>query len=227
MRMVMVAAIVILSACAGDKLASTPPSGVDLTGHWKLDDADSDSAQRLMQAQLAAQTANVGADGSSGGRQGGRGRGYPGAAGPVGPMMPPVGLLDDGLRWPGKDLTIQQASASVSFSADGGTRLCRPGAPQAPHHAPPRNDPSHGRDQPARGRGDAPPPRCGWDGRVLVVQSIEPDEDRPPFEQRFSVSEDGQRLIEVVSFIGGRSSGFTASRVWDRAPAAQTPGSQP
>jgi len=37
------------------------------------------------------------------------------------------------------------------------------------------------------------------------------------------VSDDGQRLIEVVSYKGGRSSGFTASRVWDRV----SPGSQP
>jgi hypothetical protein len=52
-----------------------------------------------------------------------------------------------------------------------------------------------------------------------VVQSGEPDEDHPPFEQRFSVSEDGQRLEEIVVFKGGRSSGFVASREWDRAPA--------
>jgi hypothetical protein len=30
------------------------------------------------------------------------------------------------------------------------------------------------------------------------------------------LSEDGQRLVEVVAFKGGRSSGFTMSRVWDR-----------
>jgi hypothetical protein len=68
-----------------------------------------------------------------------------------------------------------------------------------------------------------PPPVCGWDDKTLVVQSSEPEDDRPPFEQRFSVSDDGQRLIEVVSYKGGRSSGFTASRVWDRV----SPGSQP
>ena len=59
-----------------------------------------------------------------------------------------------------------------------------------------------------RGRGDAPPPRCGWDQGTLVVQSGEPEEDRPPYEQRFSVSSDGQRLVEVVLFKGGRSDGF-------------------
>jgi hypothetical protein len=48
------------------------------------------------------------------------------------------------------------------------------------------------------------------------VKSGDPDDDRPPFEQHFSLSEDGRRLVEVVDFKGGRSSGFTMSRVWDR-----------
>ena len=50
-----------------------------------------------------------------------------------------------------------------------------------------------------------PPPRCGWDERSLIVQSGEPDDDRPPYELRFSLSDDGQRLVEVVVFKGGRS----------------------
>jgi hypothetical protein len=50
------------------------------------------------------------------------------------------------------------------------------------------------------------------------VRSADPDDDMPPYEQRYSVSPDGQRLVEVVGFKGGRSSGFTMSRVWDRAP---------
>lgn len=226
----MVAAALFLSACAGDRLAATPPAGVDLSGHWLLNDADSDNAQRLMQAQLTAATSTTGpgSTGSRGGR-GGRdaGGGGFGAGGPTGPMMPAVTLLDEGLRWPGKDLAIKQTGETVVFTADGGSRACRSGEGKRPaHRGPPKNDPSHGRDAPARGRGDAPPPRCGWDSRTLVVQSSEPDEDRPPFEQRFSVSADGQRLFELVSFKGGRSSGFTASRVWDRAPTAGAPGSQ-
>jgi hypothetical protein len=71
---------------------------------------------------------------------------------------------------------------------------------------------------PARGRGDAAPPLCGWDEGTLVVKSGEPDDDRPPFELRFSLSEDHERLVEVVNFTGGRSGGFTASREWDRLP---------
>jgi hypothetical protein len=67
-------------------------------------------------------------------------------------------------------------------------------------------------------RRDAPPPICGWEGKELVVRSADPDDDMPPYEQRYSVSPDGQRLVEIVGFRGGRSSGFTMSRVWDRVP---------
>ena len=59
--------------------------------------------------------------------------------------------------------------------------------------------------------------------RLSGAEAGEADDDRPPYEQRFSVSEDGQRLVEVVVFKGGRSNGFLASREWDRAPAASAP----
>jgi hypothetical protein len=63
-----------------------------------------------------------------------------------------------------------------------------------------------------------PPPRCGWAEKTLIVQSRDPDADHPPYEESYSISEDGQRLVELVGFKGGRSSGFTLSRVWDRVP---------
>jgi hypothetical protein len=50
-----------------------------------------------------------------------------------------------------------------------------------------------------------------------VVRGGDTDDDRPAFEEDYSLSEDGMRLIEVVVFTGGRSNGFTLSRVWDRA----------
>jgi hypothetical protein len=62
---------------------------------------------------------------------------------------------------------------------------------------------------------EAPPPTCGWTDKTLIVRN-DRDEDRLPFEERYSISEDGQRLVEEVSFKGGRSNGFTMSRVWDR-----------
>jgi hypothetical protein len=138
----------------------------------------------------------------------------------MGPVMPSVSVLDDSLRWPGRDLALEQTADRITFTSDGGVRFCRPSAGKGRGRHPPssaKGSPqSH--DMPARGRGDAPPPRCGWDDRTLVVQSAEPDDDRPPYEQRFSVSDDGGRLVEVVEFKGGRSNGFVASREWDRVP---------
>jgi hypothetical protein len=218
MRMAMLAGACILAACTSGRLATAPPSGVDLSGRWTLDEAESDDAQRLLQSQLVAATANASGSGpTSPGRRGARG-----AAGPtaVGPVMPPVTVLDEGLRWPGKDVSIKQAGSVVTFSSGGNVRDCDVSPAKAPVHA----------SVATRGRGDAPPPRCGWDQGTLVVQSGEPEEDHPPYEQRFSVSSDGQRLVEIILFKGGRSEGFTASRVWNRVPpppsAMSTPGRQ-
>jgi hypothetical protein len=220
MRWALMVSVCAIAGCASGQLSSTPPAGVDLSGHWNLNVADSDDAQRLMQSQIAAATAGVGSGGATGGgngRQRGRGGGMP-TGGPTGPAMPSVAVLDESLRWPGSDLALEQSGDRITFTTDGDTRFCRPSAHKGGgHHPPSGGGAPQRRDMPSRGRGDAPPPRCGWDERSLVVQSGEPDEDRPPYELRFSLSDDGQRLVEVVVFKGGRSSGFVASREWDRA----------
>jgi len=212
MRIALILAAIVLAGCASAKLAPTPPAGVDLSGLWKLNEADSDDPQRLMQSQLATATASAGAGGTSPSGRGSRNGGGPVARGPAGPVMPSVPALDEGLRWPGKTVAINQSGGVVTFTSEGKNRMCRPGA----------GGPSKSAD-PAHGRGSAPPPICGWDDKTLVVQSGDPEDDHPPFELRLSLSDDGQRLIEVVSFKGGRSSGFTASRVWDRLPPASQP----
>lgn len=212
MRIAMLAGACILTACASDRLATAPPSGVDLSGQWTLDEADSDDAQRLLQSQLKAATENASAGGQQTGRRGARSPG-PTAAGP---LMPPVAVLDEGLRWPGRDVAIKQSGAVVTFSSGGSVRECQLTPTKTPAHL-----------AATRGRGDAPPPRCGWDQKTLVVQSGEPEEDRPPYEQRFSVSSDGQQLLEVILFKGGRSDGFTASRVWNRAGSSPAGSSRP
>jgi hypothetical protein len=79
------------------------------------------------------------------------------------------------------------------------------------------------RDMPSRDRGEGPPAACGWEDKTLVVQPGSPDGDGPPFEQRYSISADGQRLFEVVAFKGGRSGGYTVSRVWDRVSPDAAP----
>jgi hypothetical protein len=232
MRLVVVLAVVCLAACAAEKLAQAPPAGVDFSGHWKLNEADSDDPQRLLQGQFNSPAAGQdpssggrGGGGGRGGRQGGRGGAGPMIGGPGGPVMPAAGVLSEGLRWPGKQLEVKQVAGVVAFTSDGNSRVCQPGAGKS-HRAsresgdehrpePGGRDGSSGRASPSRGR-DAPPPRCGWAEKTLIVQGGDPDDDHPPFEEHYSLSDDGQRLVEVVSFKGGRSNGFTMSRVWDR-----------
>ena len=220
----MAMALVCVASCATEKLAQAPPAGVDLTGHWKLNDADSDDPQRLVLAQNAAasQSSAPGGSGGGGGGRGGRGGGRGGAGamgmgGPGGPAMPAASIMAEGLRWPGKQLEIKQVAGVVAFTSDGGSVICQPmdGGHHGHHGDADRDGDSSRRDAPSRSR-DAPPPRCGWMEKILIVENRESEDEHPPFEEHFGLSDDGQRLVEIVDFKGGRSSGFTMSRVWDR-----------
>jgi hypothetical protein len=235
MRVVVVLVLVLLSGCASEKLALTPPPGVDFSGQWKLNTAESDDPLRLVQSQIAdpsKATAGSGPQGGQGrgrggGRQGGQGGGggYAVPGGPAGPTVPVIGALSEGLRWPGQDVQITQAAGVVTVTSAGVSRVLRPTSGSKPHQRrKPRDDGEdpRDRDMPARDRG-GPPAVCGWEGGTLLVQSGETDDDHPPFEERFSVSEDGQRLVELVGFTGGRAGGFTMSRVWDRVVPAPLP----
>jgi hypothetical protein len=223
MRAVLVVVALLVAACAGEKLALAPPPGVDFSGRWALNEADSDDPQRVALSQNAAPGTSAGSQGGQGG-QGGRGgrggRGGTGAGGlgsgvPGGPVMPGVGAVMDGLRWPGRDLDIKQAGGVLTMTSLGTKQVYQPVTDaKAARHPPPGED----RDPRPRGRGTGLSPLCGWDAKTLVVESENPDDDHPPFEERYSLSEDGQRLVEVVAFKGGRSGGFTVSRVWDRVP---------
>jgi len=227
MRLVVALAVVCLAACASEKLASAPPAGIDFSGRWKLNEADSDDPQRLINTPVTSPSSSGGSGGGgSGGRGGGRqggGRGGGGGmspGGPAGPVMPPVSALSEGLRWPGKQLEIKQVAGVVAFTSDGINRVCQPmeGGKPHRHHADSadRDGAAPGRGTRAQGR-DQSPARCGWAEKTLIVQGGDPDDERPPFEEHYSLSEDGQRLVEVVGFEGGRSTGFTMSRVWDRS----------
>jgi hypothetical protein len=216
MRLAVIAAITVLSACASDRLSLAPPHGVDFSGRWKLNEADSDDPMHLLQTANQSSGGAGSAQDSSGrgGRSGGRGgRGGIGAPGFMAPATPPIGALSEAVRFPGKQLDVKQVGGIVAFTSDGKNRVCQPEEGKKPsrHH---RN--ASDRDAPLPAARDIPPPRCGWLEKTLIVRSGESGEDRPPFEEHYSISEDGQRLIEEVSFQGGRSNGFIVSRVWDR-----------
>ena len=211
-RIVAIAAALGLSACASNGLQSVPSSSIDLSGRWKLNVADSDDPQHLSQAARQASSA-AGAASHGGGRGGGQHAAQQNVGVPsFAPPTPSVGVMGASLRWPGKDLEITQLAANITFSSEGKTQICRPGAKvKKPSHQ------DSDRDMPA-GR-EAPPPSCGWLEKTLVIRNgTDPDDDRPPLEERYTLIENGQRLVEEVGFRGGRSNGFTMSRVWDRVP---------
>jgi hypothetical protein len=216
MRVALLAAVVFISACAGDGMRLAPPPGVDFSGRWQLNAADSDDPMHLLQIANAQAAGAAGNNGNSGrGGRGGRGGQTAGGyTASIPPATPSVGVLAEASRFPGKLLDIKQVGGVLTFTSTGQTRVCQPGdAKKTPRH---HYDPSD-RDAPLPAARDAPPPKCGWLEKTLIVQSRELGEDRPPFEEHYSISEDGQRLVEEVIFRGGRSSGFTMSRVWDRS----------
>jgi hypothetical protein len=220
MRFTVMLAVAYLAGCASEKLAQAPPAGVDFSGSWSLNVADSDDPQRLIQAQFNAPAAgqsgtSPSGGGGRGGRQGGARGGAGGYPGSPAPVMPSVALLSEGLRWPGKQLEVKQVAGVVAFISEGINRVCQPTEPGHRHHPSTGGGASSGRDAPPRAR-DAPVAHCGWMEKTLIVRGGDPDEDHPPFEEHYSLSDDGRRLVEVVEFKGGRSSGFTMSRVWDR-----------
>jgi hypothetical protein len=209
MRVAVLAAVIFLSACAGNDLNLAPPPGVDFSGRWKLNAADSDDPMHLL--QIANAQASAAADNAA--NSGGRGRGGAGYPALIPPATPPVGALAEATRFPGKQLEIKQVNGVLTFTSEGQIRVCQPGDF---HKARRHRDSASDRDAPLPSAREAPPPKCGWSEKTLIVRSNEPDEDRPPYEEHYRISENGQRLIEEVNFRGGRSSGFTMSRVWDR-----------
>jgi hypothetical protein len=214
-------AAIFLAACASEKLALAPPAGVDFSGTWKLNQADSDDPQRLLNQTEPGRTKSS-SDGSAGGgppgggrggKRGGRSGGGMGAAGTAGTQAPPssatLRALGSSLHWPGKDLQIKQVGGIVELTSENTNRIYRPAI--AKRHMPK----SAGGDDALRR--DGPPPLCGWSAKTLVVLVGDSADDRITVEQHYGISEDGRRLVEVVG-VKGHMDGFTMSRVWDRTP---------
>ncbi|HEX3911935.1 MAG TPA: hypothetical protein VHW71_00395 [Steroidobacteraceae bacterium] len=215
MRVAFLAAFILfLYGCTAEGLKSAPPAGVDFSGHWTLNVADSDDPMHLLQianAQASAAADNQADTGARGGR-GAQGSGYPAR---MPPATPSIAVLAEGLRFPGKQLDIKQVGGVLTFTSEGKTRICQPSDERRERR---HRGSATDRDAPLPSEREAPPPRCGWSDKTLIVRSREVDEDRPPFEEHYSISGDGRRLVEEVDFRGGRSNGFTLSRVWDRLP---------
>ena len=111
------------------------------------------------------------------------------------------------MHWPGKDLQIKQVAGTVELTSENITRIYRPAGAR-------RHKPTPADGEGALRRGGLPP-LCGWSANTLVVLGGDSEDDRLPLEQHYGISENGQRLVEVVG-TKGHMDGFTVSRVWDR-----------
>jgi hypothetical protein len=208
MRASLILLIALAAGCAThNDLAPSPPPGVDLSGHWRLNVADSDDPLSLTQALASGNGTATPGQGPGGGSRSGRGSRSGGGPLPAAqqPISIPTTVVADLLRWPGAQLDIRQDGGEATFSSDGDSRFYQPTAAsrQASEHA--------GK----KGRRSAGPPVCGWSGPSLVVHT-EAEDDQPGFDAHYRVSDDGTRLIQLITLQGGRLTGFTMSRVWDR-----------
>jgi hypothetical protein len=206
MRAALLLLIALSAGCATDReLATSPPPGVDLSGRWHLNVADSDDPMRLTQALSAGTGMGPADQGQRGGGRSGRGGRSTAQAPFAQPISIPATMVADLLRWPGTRLEIHQDGGTATFDSDGDSRVYKPGAGSA-------KSAGHGAKKDHRSSGPAP---CGWLGASLVVH-VEPESNQPGFDARYRVSDDKARLVQVITLQGGQLTGFAMSRVWDR-----------
>jgi hypothetical protein len=198
MRITLVLLIALIAGCATDPgLDPAPPPGVDLSGHWRLNVADSDDPLRIPQS-IGGASPGVGQRSARGSRNSGSN-----SPGPVAlPVPVPTSLVADLLRWPGSEIAVRQEGGTVTLDSGGDSRIYQPASGRS-------------RPVPKRGRRSTIPATCGWSGASLVVR-VDADDDQPGYEVRYRLSDDGDRLLQVITMQSGRLSGFTLSRVWDR-----------
>ena len=216
MRSVWIIAALLIAGCAHERLAASPPPGVDLSGHWRLNAAESDDPQRLVGllagfGDAAAPDAPSG-DGPGGAdrrggdedgagpRGGGREAGANAAAAPIS-----IGALAVAMQWPGTDLVIRQVGGVAAFSSGGTSRVYQP------------ETATRAQQRAARGRGRRAAQSCGWSDGALLV-SATPDDDGPPLQLRYALSANRRRLVETIRRSGGAGRAIELIRVWDRLP---------
>ena len=128
--------------------------------------------------------------------------------------------MSSAVRWPGKFLVITQGDAAVTLASDEATVECK----RMSGRKTPGKKPSSSEHR--RSATDADLRQfCGLTGKSLVLHTGNMDEDHPPFVERFRISADGTRLVELVGF-GQRGGGFSLTRVWDRVSGQVSPTGQ-
>ena len=202
MRVALLAAVVFISACAADGFSwRRRPAWISAaigSSTWRtatipmhlLQMANAQDRRRHRRRQLPA-----------GGAAAAAGQVRHDPAVDAARRRPPSACWLRRLRLPGKQLEIKQVRRRRHVHFFGIRRVCasRGDAKRTPSTS--RRRFRSRRPLPAA-RDDRRRRACGWLEKTLIVAAGEPDEDRPPFEEHYSMSEDGQRLIEDSDFPG-------------------------
>jgi len=209
-----------LAGCAAGPKAETP-AGVSLAGIWKLNHSLSDDPQQLI-AKMRAQAlkivarSSVGPDETARGGRGGRG-GATGTQSPdVNPLTPDEPSPDargahrpDPLQYSpmlhtlteaiarGDFLTVRQSSGQLVFDYGTTARTFIPGA--------------HSVVSAQMGVADQ---TSGWEGRDYVIHIKA--QVGPNVEDRYGLSNDGQRLIEKLRIGPAELPAVALTRVYER-----------
>jgi hypothetical protein len=213
-----------LAGCGVARLDETPSKTVDMSGSWLLDRSASDDPQPLLDKLRPKPANNRGwgqqqDDGtglppddtgppSGGGQQGGGGRSRRGGGGQGQPQLAyrnnndafthgnVIKMLQADLARAGA-ITIRQAPDQFTIDYGSGVRSFTPGSISVVSASWGVADQS-----------------SGWKGKDFVIQ-VKPQAGVASYE-RYSLSEDGQRLSEELQLGGGEYPSVKLKRVYDR-----------
>ena len=213
-----------LAGCGVARLNEAPSKTVDMSGSWLLDRSASDDPKPLLDKLRPKPVNNRGwgqqqDDGtglppddtgppSGGGQQGGGGRSRRGGGGQGQPQLAyrnnndafthgnVIKMLQADLARAGA-ITIRQASDQFSIDYGSGVRSFTPGSISVVSASWGVADQS-----------------SGWKGKDFVIQ-VKPQTGVASYE-RYSLSEDGQRLSEELQLGGGEYPSVKLKRVYDR-----------
>ncbi|MBS0417441.1 MAG: hypothetical protein JSR66_06990 [Proteobacteria bacterium] len=215
-------AAAVLPGCGISRLNESPSKTVDMNGSWVLDRAASDDPKPVLDKLRPKPVSRgwgapppddsmVDDTGPPGGQQGGQGGGGRGRRGGGGQGQPPViyrnsndayvhttviRMLQADLARAGY-LTIKQSEDRFSIDYGSAVRSFTPGSISVVSAAWGVADQS-----------------SGWKGKDFVIQ-VKPQTGVASYE-RYSLSEDGQRLTEELQLGGGDFPSAKLKRVYDR-----------
>lgn len=208
-----------MTACSGS-LQVRPEPGVNISGHWILNRAESDNSENVLLSQSKMSSEG---DSRAGGDQGGDSPNTPPGGGPPGGGMPPGGgrrgagshplagrpagplnaeILIGTLKWPGDVMDIVQDEDTVRFISSDKIRTYRP-----------QMKPCITLETPLHEHVGA---SCGWDGLSWVV--IIKSKRGLKITETYTVVDGGVRLLQRILIQGVPTGDLELSKTFDGAP---------